>query len=173
VGITVDQHDSPAGWLLQGDPSFCFCRSLPAGESWPVGMTVDQHDSPAGWLLQGHRVFAFVGAGLQANRAGQRASPTNTSRCRASGATGRCAEPRSTPRNRRLCPGGGETRSMSLPEAGFSGLMACSLQSRRQRVPGQAGDERRTGCGPGQQFHWAHDVSRGAPGLPASGDTIG
>jgi len=55
--------------------------SLPASDAWRSTGITSGDESPAGWLLQGQElVFSPVGACLQANCGGQRASPQATNR---------------------------------------------------------------------------------------------
>jgi hypothetical protein len=63
----------------RGAPS-CFCRSLPASDSCRATGPTSGKDSPAGRLLQGECHLVFVGACLQAIRAGQQALPQATIR---------------------------------------------------------------------------------------------
>ncbi len=58
----------------------CLCGSLPASESCRATGLTSGNDSPAGRLLQGKKRRVFVGACLQANRAGQLDSPQATIR---------------------------------------------------------------------------------------------
>ena len=58
----------------------CLCRSLPASESCRATGLTSGNDSSAGRLLQGKKRRVFVGACLQANRAGQLALPQATIR---------------------------------------------------------------------------------------------
>jgi len=59
----------------------CLCGGLPASEWCRSTGLASGDDSPAGWLLQGRCwLLVFVGACLQANRAGQPALPQATIR---------------------------------------------------------------------------------------------
>ena len=80
TGITSGE-DSPAGRLLQRQPHLVFVGDKPASETCRSTSITSGEDSPAGRLLQIQRPgFSLVGACLQANRAGQRASPPATIR---------------------------------------------------------------------------------------------
>ena len=64
--------------------SACLCRSLPASDSCRATGITSRQPSLAGQLLQGSSPLYFVGACLQAIRAGQRASPHTIHRRQAS-----------------------------------------------------------------------------------------